>query len=171
MDNARGRTVRWRAHAHGRSDLVGHARRPAARLNVDYRGAVANTNAEHFANHSDGSQRRVRLTINSEGDPVLPGDDRVIPTARRAAGGPVPPNELARMPVGSIALVLGYVAGSAQARRTPGRVCTLVDELRRRGVYPDILAALDPDLAQRIDLLYTADRGQVWRTGGQRPPR
>lgn len=79
-------------------------------------------------------------------------------------------NPLTAMPVGSVALVLGYVAASHQARRTPGRICALVDELKRRGVYADVLAALDPELAQRINLLYIADRGQVWKNGGRRPP-
>lgn len=79
-------------------------------------------------------------------------------------------NPLTAMPVGSVALVLGYLAGNTAARRTPGRVCALVDELKRRGVYADVLAALDPELAQRINLLYIADRGQVWKNGGRRPP-
>lgn len=79
-----------------------------------------------------------------------------------------PDARLAMMPVGAIALVLGFVAGSDDARSTPGRVAALCDELARRGVYRDILAALDPTLAQRIDLLYTADRGQRWRLTGRR---
>lgn len=107
-------------------------------------------------------------TIDPDGNAV-PDPAAGARTRRTAAGGPLPATSLAVMPVGAIALVLGYVAGSAQARRTPGRVCTLVDELRRRGVYPDILAALDPELAQRINLLYTADRGQVWHGSGRRP--
>lgn len=75
---------------------------------------------------------------------------------------------LAAMPTGSLALVLGFVAGSDDARSTPGRICALCDELIRRGVYAEILSALDPELAQRIDLLYTADRGQRWARRGHR---
>jgi hypothetical protein len=75
---------------------------------------------------------------------------------------------LAMMPVSSIALVLGYVAGSANAARTPGRVATLVDELRRRGVWPDLCAALDPELAARLHQLYVADRGRAWAATGRR---
>lgn len=106
-------------------------------------------------------------TIDPDGYPV---NDRVRSAPRAPAGGPLPPSSLAVIPIGAIALMLGYVAGSAQARRTPGRICTLVDELRRRGVYPDIISALDPELAQRIHLLYQADRGQYWRVSGHRPP-
>lgn len=115
-------------------------------------------------------QRRASLgavpVIDPDGNPV---SAPAATSARRPMGGPLPAASLAMMPVGSIALVLGYVAGSTNARRTPGRIATLADELKRRGVYADILASLDPELSRRIELLYTADRGQLWATGGRRP--
>lgn len=109
---------------------------------------MANTNPEHFADHRDGSERRVRVS----------------PELMAAV------NPLTALPAASIALVLGYVAGSDSARRTPGRVAALVDELQRRGVYADVIAAIDADLATRINLLYAADRGQRWAATGQRQP-
>lgn len=88
---------------------------------------------------------------------------------------PTPPNyaaapdaRLAMMPATAIAIVLGYVAASDAARSTPGRLAALADELSRRGVYRDTLAALDPDLARRVDLLVIADRGQRWAARGRR---
>lgn len=75
---------------------------------------------------------------------------------------------LAGQPVTSLALVLGYVAGSDAARSTPGRLAAIADELDRRGVYRSTLAALDPDLGRRVDLLVVADRGQRWRLTGRR---
>jgi hypothetical protein len=75
---------------------------------------------------------------------------------------------LASQPSTSLALVLGFVAGSDAARSTPGRLSAIADELNRRGEYRSTLAALDTDLGRRIDLLVVADRGQRWRLTGRR---
>lgn len=48
-----------------------------------------------------------------------------------------------------------------------GRVSVLVDELRRRGVFDVVMAALDPELAQSIRLLDSVDRGQRWAQTGR----
>lgn len=96
-----------------------------------------------------GAARRVRVTAYPDGPPA-------------------PVNPLADQPIASLALVLGYVAGSDAARSTPGRLAAIADELDRRGVYRSMLAALDLDLGRQIDLLVVADRGQRWRLTGRR---
>jgi hypothetical protein len=111
---------------------------------------MANSNPEHFANHTDGSNRRI--VVNAE----------TITTVRSLAAG------IADQPTASLALVLGFVAGSDTARATPGRIAALCDELIRRKVYLEILNALDPDLARRINMLYAVDRGQRWAATGRR---
>jgi hypothetical protein len=107
---------------------------------------------EHFARegHTDGTDRRMHVSRAA-----------VAALGAMAAG-------LADQPTASLALVLGYVAGSDAARSTPGRLAALADELDRRGAYRPTLAALDPDLARRVDLLVVADRGQRWRLTGRR---
>jgi phosphate/sulfate permease len=75
---------------------------------------------------------------------------------------------LAMLPVSAIALALGICVAGSQSVRTAGRVSTLVDELKRRGVYADMLAAVDPQLAKSITMLDTADRGQRWAQTGRR---
>jgi hypothetical protein len=73
---------------------------------------------------------------------------------------------LSVLPVSAIALALGICVAGSVSVQTAGRVSTLVDELKRRGVYSDMLASIDPQLAAQIDVLDTADRGQRWaRTG------
>lgn len=78
---------------------------------------------------------------------------------------------LASLPVASIALALGICVGQPQRTAATGRVSALCDELRRRGVWPDLLASLDPELADSIVVLDMADRGQSWSRSGQRQPR
>jgi hypothetical protein len=75
---------------------------------------------------------------------------------------------LALLPVSALALALGMCVAGPQSARHAGRVSTLVDELKRRGVYTDMLAALDPQLARSITMLDTADRGQRWARTGHR---
>jgi hypothetical protein len=99
---------------------------------------------------TDGAARSVRVSA-----------DAVAMLAAMASG-------LAAQPSTSLALVLGYVAGSDAARSTPGRLSAIADELERRGEYRPTLAALDVDLGRRIDLLVVADRGQRWRLTGRR---
>lgn len=72
------------------------------------------------------------------------------------------------LPVSAIALALGICVAERQSVRTAGRVSTLVDELKRRGVYTDMLASIDPQLAASITMLDTADRGQRWAQTGHR---
>lgn len=85
-----------------------------------------------------------------------------------AYSGVVAAAQLADQPSASLALVLGFVAGSDAARTTPGRIAALCDELSRRGEYRAILDALDAGLARRIDMLYAVDRGQRWAATGRR---
>lgn len=99
---------------------------------------------------TDGSERRARIS-----------GDTLAALAAMASG-------LAAQPTAALAIVLGYVAGSDAARSTPGRLAALADELDRRGEYRSTLAALDPDLGRRVDLLVVADRGQRWRLTGRR---
>lgn len=75
---------------------------------------------------------------------------------------------LAMLPVSSLALALGICVAGSQSVRQSGRVCTLVDELKRRGVYADMLANIDPQLARSITMLDMADRGQRWAQTGRR---
>lgn len=77
-------------------------------------------------------------------------------------------DRLALLPISALALALGMCVAGPQSARHAGRVSTLVDELRRRGVYTDLLAALDPQLAASIAMLDTADRGQRWAQTGRR---
>lgn len=75
---------------------------------------------------------------------------------------------LAALPDAALAFALGVRAGSPQSVSNAGQVSTLTDELKRRGVYDDMLAVLDPELAARIELLDSADRGQRWARTGRR---
>lgn len=75
---------------------------------------------------------------------------------------------LALLPVSSIALALGMCVAGQQDTRHAGRLAALVDELKRRGVYDDMIASLDPQLADAIRLLDMADRGQRWAKTGHR---
>lgn len=99
---------------------------------------------------SSGAGRAVRVTAET------------ITTMRSIAAG------ITDQPSASLALVLGFVAGSDAARTTPGRIAALCDELSRRGEYRAILDALDAGLARRIDMLYAVDRGQRWAATGRR---
>lgn len=74
---------------------------------------------------------------------------------------------IALLPISAVALALGVCVGRPQTSAC-GRISTLVDELKRRGVYTDLLASLDPQLAASIGMLDTADRGQVWARTGRR---
>lgn len=122
---------------------------PTTALRDGYHGPMASSDPSHDFG-STGAERGVRVSAES-----------IATVAALAAG-------IAAQPDTSIALVLGFVAGSNDARSTPGRVAALCDELHRRGLYATTLAALDLELAQRIELLYRADRGQRWRTTGRR---
>ena len=75
---------------------------------------------------------------------------------------------LAALPDTALALALGVRVGGAQSLVNAGQVSTLIAEMQRRGIYDDMLAALDPELAARIALLDTADRGQRWARTGHR---
>lgn len=75
---------------------------------------------------------------------------------------------MAALPDTALAFALGVRVGSPQSMSHVGQVSTLITELQRRGVYDDMLAVLDPDLAARIDLLDSADRGQRWAQTGKR---
>jgi hypothetical protein len=120
--------------------------------NTDRYGVVSagmgNSNPEYFerGGHTDGADRRVQIDASA---------------VAAIAGLPA-------QPTASLALVLGFVAGSDAARSTPGRLSAIAQELDRRGEYRPTLAALDPDLARRIDLLVVADRGQRWHLTGRR---
>lgn len=81
---------------------------------------------------------------------------------------PVQDTGLTLLPVSAVALALGMCVAGSQSVRYAGRVSALVDELRRRGVYNDMLAALDPELSASITMLDTADRGQRWAKTGRR---
>jgi hypothetical protein len=76
-----------------------------------------------------------------------------------------PDSQLTLLPVSAVALALGMCVAGPQFG---GRISTLVDELKRRGVWADLLAALDPELAAKITMLETADRGQRWAKTGRR---
>lgn len=75
------------------------------------------------------------------------------------------------VPDATIALALGYCAGRPHDRQKAGQVLTLCNELRRRGVYEGILAALNPALRDRVRLLERMDRGAAWADRGKRPAR
>lgn len=75
---------------------------------------------------------------------------------------------LALLPSTAIALALGVSVGRPATVEHAGRVSTLVDELKRRGIYLEMLASLDPQLARSIVVLDTADRGQRWARTGTR---
>lgn len=75
---------------------------------------------------------------------------------------------LAALPDTALAFALGVRVGGAQSLANAGQVSTLIAEMQRRGVYDDMLAALDPELAARIELLDSADRGQRWARTGHR---
>lgn len=79
-----------------------------------------------------------------------------------------PDARLAALSDASIALVLGVCVGQPQKVANMGRVSVLVDELQRRGVYHQILATLDSELAAAITILDRADRGQRWARTGRR---
>lgn len=72
------------------------------------------------------------------------------------------------LPDTALAFALGVRVGSPQSVSNVGQVSTLIAELHRRGVYDDMLAVLDPELAERIELLDSADRGQRWAQTGRR---
>lgn len=127
--------------------------RRGATDNTDQGGVVSGSMASSDPTHdfgTDGAARRMRVSAEAYGT-----------LAAMASG-------LGAQPTASLALVLGFVAGSDAARSTPGRLAAVADELERRGEYRPTLAALDPDLGQRIDLLVVADRGQRWRLTGRR---
>lgn len=73
---------------------------------------------------------------------------------------------LAALPDAAIGLALGMSVTRPQVEHA-GRVSVLVDELRRRGVFDAVMAALDPELAQSIRLLDSVDRGQRWAQTGR----
>ncbi|WP_100523070.1 DUF7423 domain-containing protein [Mycobacteroides abscessus] len=75
---------------------------------------------------------------------------------------------LAALPDAALGFALGVRVGSPQSVANVGQVSTLIAELQRRGVYADMLAVLDPELAARIELLDSADRGQRWARKGRR---
>lgn len=75
---------------------------------------------------------------------------------------------LTALPDTALAFALGVRVGSPQSVANSGQVSTLIDEMRHRGVYDDMLAVLDPELAARIGLLDSADRGQRWARTGRR---
>lgn len=79
-----------------------------------------------------------------------------------------PQTPLALLPVSTVAFALGV--STQRKGRPPGQVAALCDELRRRGVWPDMLAALDPQLRRSLEILDTMDRGQAWNQG-RRPRR
>lgn len=72
------------------------------------------------------------------------------------------------LPDTALAFALGLRVGSPQSVSNVGQVSTLIAELQCRGVYDDMLAVLDPELAARIELLDSADRGQRWARTGRR---
>jgi hypothetical protein len=73
------------------------------------------------------------------------------------------------LPVSAVAFALGLTVGKPHDIDTAQRVVALIGELRRRGVYPDLLASLDAGLAHQLSVLETMSRGQVWSQGGRRP--
>ncbi|SKL37149.1 DUF7423 domain-containing protein [Mycobacteroides abscessus] len=75
---------------------------------------------------------------------------------------------LAALPDAALGFALGVRVASPQSVANVGQVSTLIAELQRRGVYADMLAVLDPELAARIELLDSADRGQRWARTGRR---
>ncbi|WJJ55984.1 hypothetical protein PROPHIT491_48 [Mycobacterium phage prophiT49-1] len=75
---------------------------------------------------------------------------------------------MALLPDTALAFALGVRVASPQSVSNVGQVSTLTAELQRRGVYDDMLAVLDPELAARIELLDSADRGQRWARTGRR---
>jgi len=78
-----------------------------------------------------------------------------------------PDSRLAALPDAAIGLALGMSVAQPDARHA-GRVSVLIDELRHRGVFDAVMAALDPELAQSIRLLDSVDRGQRWAQTGSR---
>lgn len=72
------------------------------------------------------------------------------------------------LPVSAVAFALGVCVGRRQRPETAGQVAALIGELRRRGVYTDMLATLDPQLQAALRVLETADRGQAWNRGRRR---
>lgn len=78
-----------------------------------------------------------------------------------------PESRLAALPDAAIGLALGMSVARPESRHV-GRVSVLIDELRRRGVFDEVLASLDPELAQSICLLDGVDRGQRWAQTGRR---
>lgn len=67
-------------------------------------------------------------------------------------------------------IALGYVLGLLAARPLRaadcGRLAALCTELRRRGLYDALIAALDTELAGQLRMLETADRGQHFAAFG-----
>ncbi|MGV0738222.1 hypothetical protein ABQF35_14320 [Mycobacterium syngnathidarum] len=75
-------------------------------------------------------------------------------------------DRLAGLPDTALALALGMSVANPKAAHA-GRVSALADELRRRGVFEAMLAALGPELAASIMLADRADRGQCWARNGR----
>jgi hypothetical protein len=82
---------------------------------------------------------------------------------------PSPDALLSLLPVSSVAFALGVCVSGPQRAENAGRVALLIADLRRRGVYNDLLASLDPELARRLALLEALDRGQAWNRGARTP--
>lgn len=69
--------------------------------------------------------------------------------------------DLTLMPAVTLAFALGMCAGGPQRPEQAGRISMLSAELRRRGVYADMVAQLDPSLQRRLAVLEIADTGQA----------
>lgn len=108
---------------------------------------VSNSNPDHFAGHTDGSQRAVRGRV----------DPRVIAAQR-----------LSIVSTTALSFAVGVIVGSSKPTAAPGRVAALCDELERRGEWAPLLSTLDPELATRLMMLYTADRARGWAATGTR---
>jgi hypothetical protein len=72
---------------------------------------------------------------------------------------------LTQLPAAAVAFALGVCVGRQQNAQTAGQLSALIGELRRRGIYDDMVATLDPTLRRSLQLMETVDRGQAWNRG------
>lgn len=68
---------------------------------------------------------------------------------------------LSRESVAVISFGLGFTAAQPPGKRPPGRLAALAAELAARGVLPDLLAALDYELATALQMAIGLDTSRA----------
>jgi hypothetical protein len=77
---------------------------------------------------------------------------------------------LEALPSTAVAYALGLCMGRKQKPETAGRIAALIAELKSRGVYGEMLSALDPELVAALSMMETMDAGQAWNRGRRARP-